>query len=100
MNDTPMTDEAYSAILNEAHDSAEPLQFMLYFSRTMERNLNEANARISKIEDSAILGAREANRHISALNERIKRLEEAGDALSEYDLIPDHLANAWNKAKE
>jgi hypothetical protein len=35
-----------------------------------------------------------------AANERIKRLEEAGDAMVNEGWNEPHLANAWRKAKE
>lgn len=37
---------------------------------------------------------------IKAMQERIKRMEVAGDAIAEYDLIPDRLSEAWFEAKE
>ena len=40
--------------------------------------------------------AKELNR----LNNRIKRLEEAGDAMVNEGWNEPHLANAWRKAKE
>lgn len=35
-----------------------------------------------------------------ALKERVKRLEEAGDAMINEGWNEPHLANAWRKAKE
>jgi len=37
---------------------------------------------------------------LESANERIKRLEEAGDALVNEGWNEPHLANAWRKAKE
>ena len=31
---------------------------------------------------------------------RIKRLEEAGDAMAAYEFLPDRLAEKWTEAKE
>jgi hypothetical protein len=35
-----------------------------------------------------------------ALQERVRRLEVAGDAMAAYDFIPDNLAERWAAAKE
>ena len=37
---------------------------------------------------------------ITQLKDRIKRLEEAGDEMAVYDLIPEQLAERWIAAKE
>lgn len=37
---------------------------------------------------------------LNAANDRIKRLEEAGDAMINEGWNEPHLANAWRKAKE
>jgi len=39
-------------------------------------------------------------RELNAANDRIKRLEEAGDEMAVYDLIPEQLAERWIAAKE
>ena len=57
------------------------------FARKLERELNAANQIAKKYED----------RYFDCL-ERIKRLEEAGDAMVETTTTP--AAEAWNKAKE
>ena len=44
--------------------------------------------------------ARELERELNAANERIKRLEEAGDEMVNKGWNEPHLANAWRKAKE
>ena len=40
------------------------------------------------------------SQEIIALKDRIKRLEEAGDAMVNEGWNEPHLANAWRKAKE
>jgi inosine/xanthosine triphosphate pyrophosphatase family protein len=46
----------------------------------------------------------ELERQLNAANERIKRLEDAGDAMhwafSHHDTGNESVANAWRKAKE
>lgn len=44
--------------------------------------------------------ARQLERELNAANERIKRLEEAGDEMVNKGWNEPHLANAWRKAKE
>ena len=44
--------------------------------------------------------ARELERKLNAANERIKRLEEAGDAMVDKGWNEPHLAGEWRKAKE
>lgn len=79
-SDTPRTDEAIWQI--EGGEMICPR-----FSRQLERELNAANQIAKKYED----------RYFDCL-ERIKRLEEAGDAMVETTTTP--AAEAWNKAKE
>lgn len=43
--------------------------------------------------------ARQLERELNAANDRIKRLEEAGDKAVLNSYLPDRLA-VWNKAKE
>ncbi len=64
MIDTPRTDAAFLSAIREANDSAEPLNEMIGFSMKLERELNAAN-------------------------ERIKRLEEVGDAMLNAWLMPE-----------
>jgi hypothetical protein len=93
MSDTPRTDAAFRSSIREANDSAEPLNEMVGFSMKLERELTTAQ-------------------------ERIKRLEEAGDELEadkqtllglmyQMGAKPERLGsvgvgstNRWNKAKE
>ena len=44
--------------------------------------------------------ARQLERELNAANERIKRLEEAGDAMVNGGWNEPHLAGAWRNAKE
>jgi predicted phage gp36 major capsid-like protein len=44
--------------------------------------------------------ARTLERELNAANERIKRMEEAGDAMVNEGWNEPHLAYAWRKAKE
>lgn len=64
--------------------------------------LTAANERIAKIEDSAIFGALEAKQQIDALNERIKRLIEAGDVALRLDgdRFWEMADKVWKEAKE
>jgi predicted nucleic acid-binding Zn-ribbon protein len=43
--------------------------------------------------------ARQLERELNAANDRIKRLEEAGDRAIENSYYPDRV-KVWNKAKE
>jgi hypothetical protein len=72
--------------------------------RQLERELNEANKTISLQHELMTTaekrGVDKAKEELNEANHRIKRLEEAGDALSEtqtYDLIQNI---NWRKAKE
>jgi predicted RNase H-like nuclease (RuvC/YqgF family) len=55
----------------------------------LERELNAANESFRKL-----------NIHTLNLVDRIRRLEEAGDAMINEGWNEPHLANAWRKAKE
>ena len=57
--------------------------------RRLERELTAANEMFRKL-----------NLHTLNLTDRIKRLEEAGDAMVNEGWNEPHLANAWHKAKE
>ena len=64
--------------------------------RRLERQLNAANVEIEeKRKDVVYLATEKAK-----LEERIKRLEEAGDKMMNEGWNEPHLANAWRKAKE
>ena len=92
MSDTPRTDAA------EYESQDEPAAKLgavdVEFARTLERELNESN---QIIRQQQLLDEENLR-----LQERIKRLEEAGDAIlnannddEEYEAIKH-----WNKAKE
>jgi hypothetical protein len=44
--------------------------------------------------------AAQLERELNAVNDHIKRMEEAGDAMVNEGWNEPHLANAWRKAKE
>ena len=80
MSDTPRTDAAFRSVIREANDSAEPLNEMVGFSMKLERELNAAQ-------------------------QRIKRLEEAGDEMHRYIFDQTNTrwiicAIQWREAKE
>ena len=90
MSDTPRTDaEAFYP-----HDSKYKV-CDADFARILERELNAANAEIEEKRKDVVWLATEK----AKLEERIKRLEEAGDALENDNYTSDNL-EAWRKAKE
>ena len=50
--------------------------------------------------DSTLDFSRQLERELNAANNRIKRLEEAGDAMVDKGWNEPHLAGEWRKAKE
>ncbi len=66
------------------------------FACQLERELNAANAEIEEKRKDVVWLATEK----AKLEERIKRLEEAGDRMVNEGWNEPHLANAWRKAKE
>ena len=85
MVETPRMDES-------AHDDGAIWQT----GCDIERELNAANIEIEeKRKDVVYLATEKAK-----LEERIKRLEEAGDKMMNEGWNEPHLANAWRKAKE
>jgi hypothetical protein len=94
MSDTPRTDAAYFKHHATMYDLAGEMKLM-------EHELNAANERIKRLEQEFNeLGsdAAELLNSNGELEKRIKRLEEAGDALANnhnpFTFID------WNKAKE
>ena len=85
ISDTPRTDEAQFGTG----------QISVSFARTLERELNAANVEIEEKRKDVVWLATEK----AKLEERIKRLEEAGDALENDNYTSDNL-EAWRKAKE
>ena len=91
MSDTPISDST-------PHNVAD--RGML--CRRLERELNDTPRMDASHYDDGVIWntGRQLERELNAANERIKRLEEVGDALSEtqtYDLIQNI---NWRKAKE
>ena len=89
MVDTPRTDAAYFKKGATMYDLAGEM-------KRMERELNAANVEIERLTNKVSQlyeGAEEQK-------QRIKRLEEAGDAMVNEGWNEPHLANAWRKAKE
>ena len=78
MSDTPISDST-------PHNVAD----LGMLCRRLERELYSANEMFSKL-----------NIHTLNLTDRIRRLEEAGDAMVNEGWNEPHLANAWRKAKE
>ena len=100
MSDTPRTDEQINGkpctrfeIL--AGDSLRNASVPSEFARQLERELNAANDEIGEKRKDVVWLATEK----AKLEERIKRLEEAGDALENDNYTSDNL-EAWRKAKE
>lgn len=112
MSDTPRTDEAQFGTGRVSVD----------FARTLERELNAANERIKCLieerdranrladwkwnlrgEFESLLGTdniEEGIKLVKEMKRRIKRLEEAGDAMS-WTINPENwLFVDWHKAKE
>ena len=84
----PRTHAAWEEAMKDAVDSAEPLRFMLNHSCKLERELNTVTSN----------EAYKLEKELEKANERIKRLEEAGDAMATYAHIIDF--KNWKEAKE
>jgi hypothetical protein len=87
VSDTPRTDQMEKLVYWISDDMTPVCDSR--FVRKLERELNEANEMFRKL-----------NIHALDLTDRIRRLEEAGDALAKtqtYDLV--ETVN-WRKAKE
>ena len=97
MKYTPRTDAA------EYESQDEPVTKLgavdVDFARQLERELNTANNKIELLMSANADVARIAGEH-DAAEKRIKRLEEAGDAMVNEGWNEPHLANAWRIAKE
>ena len=88
MSDTPRTDKILFTV--DVCDGEDVVN--LWFVRNLERELNAANAIIKQqqlLEEENL-----------RLQERIKQLEEAGDAMVDKGWNEPHLAEKWRKAKE
>ena len=70
----------------------------------IERELNEANKTISLQHELMTTaekrGVDKAKEELNEAKDRIKRLEEAGDAMVNEGWNEPHLAGEWRKAKE
>lgn len=98
MNDTPRT---YARVRQMIDNNVSP-EGLEYFARDLERELNAANAEIERLSNKVAQlyeGAEEAK-------QRIKRLEEAGDAIANaigenwYEPYEKQQIQNWRKAKE
>ena len=122
MVDTPRTDAAKKIVLGGVGGDWEVVH--IAFSRQLERELAAANERIQSLieerdranrlaewkwnlrdEFESLLGTDKIEEGIEAVKElkrRIKRLEEAGDALKAAGYFGGFgdAVNKWNKAKE
>lgn len=94
VSDTPRTDKAWKT----THSVYE---FTVEMKR-MERELNEANKTISLQHELMTTaekrGVDKAKEELNEAKDRIKRLEEAGDAMATYAHIIDF--ENWKEAKE
>ena len=74
------------------------------FVRQLERELNAANKTIrlqhELIATAEKRGVDKAKEELNAANERIKRLEEAGDRLAAFTPPSADRIAQWNKSKE
>jgi len=85
VGETPRTDEAQFGTGRVS----------VSFARTLERELNAANAEIEEKRKDVVWLATEK----AKLENRIKRLEEGGDRAIENSYYPDRV-KVWTKAKE
>jgi predicted nucleic acid-binding Zn-ribbon protein len=93
MSDTPRTE---SEVNRQKCWSDDLVTIDANFACQLERELNAANAEIEEKRKDVVWLATEK----AKLEERIKRLEEAGDRMVNEGWNEPHLANAWRKAKE
>jgi len=107
MSDTPRTDA------EEYESQDEPITKLgsvdAEFARTLERELNAANDLIKRLEEEYLTDAKNKYAVLAAdvaryedRGERIRRLEEAGDALcAAAAFMGWHMEiEKWNKSKE
>ena len=94
VSETPRTDDAeYLSYDSNPPESLEMVD--VDFARKLERELNAANVEIEEKRKDVVWLATEK----AKLEDRIKRLEEAGDKAILNSYLPDRLA-VWNEAKE
>ena len=108
MSDTPRTDSRLTAILDADGfvDQSNCPQRWVNHGRELERELNAANDRIKRLEEfvDQLTNPKFTRDDLpkEALLQRIKRLEEAGDALKAAGYFGGFgdAVNKWLKAKE
>jgi hypothetical protein len=93
MSDTPISDST-------PHNVAE----LGMLCRRLERELNEAN-KTNRLQYELITtaekrGVDKSKEELNAANERIKRLEEAGDLMVQHFYTDEPRSEMWEKAKE
>jgi hypothetical protein len=93
MVDTPRTDAAKKIVLGGVGGDWEVVH--IAFSRQLERELNAANVEMDEKRKDVVWLATEK----AKLEERIKRLEEAGDNMVTEEDVFIRL-KIWTKAKE
>jgi hypothetical protein len=110
VSDTPRTDQAEYECVDEPVVKLGSVD--AEFARQLERELNEANKTITLQHELMTTaekrGVDKAKEELNEANERIKRLEEAGDTLRQAalgccDECMDHIglhSVGWAKAKE
>lgn len=93
ISDTPRTDDAeYLSYDSEPPQSLEMVD--VGFARQLEIELNTAVANEAFAENKAY----KLEKELKQAQDRINRLEEAGDAMDLYS--SPHDSKKWNKAKE
>jgi hypothetical protein len=73
---------------------------MSYTPRTDDAEYECVDEPVVKLGSVDAEFARQLERELNAANERIKRLEEAGDRMVNEGWNEPHLAAEWRKAKE
>lgn len=102
MSNTPRTDGCEFQMFIGVHVVSQQDVFQAFqFARLLERELNEME-RIAAVRLSCIKLIEDQN---DAANERIKRLEEAGDKLhwawmNPFDPAGETIADNWTRAKQ
>jgi septal ring factor EnvC (AmiA/AmiB activator) len=100
ISDTPITDAANTYIRTRRDFTITDHQVWQEHGEHLERELNAANAEIEEKRKDIVYIATEK----AKLENRIKRLEEAGDAMVSHakalGMDGTGLVKRWNKAKE
>jgi len=94
MSDTPRTDELEYDGIGISNFGHQDLYYAYKFARQLERELNA----MTRERDIELERATHYRDRWQSAEERIKRLEEAGDAMSTYAHIIDF--QNWKEAKE